>query len=290
MSPQDLAAEVESLFVLPDAVLRVNALLDDPDANARDIAAAVELDAGIAASVLRLANSPVYGQHGRVASVSRGIDLIGRRALREMILACSVTRAFTGIPEEFADMATFWDNSVTCGVLAQLLGRHIRAIDPDSLFLAGLLHGVGRLAFYARRPGEYRAILAARPQGERALNQAERQAFGFTYAELGAALLERWGLPPRLCSAVHYQNDLDNAPAIHIRDVAVLHIANDLSASLAPCLKTRQAAAPYQPGFDPLAGELLSLHPEDLDGIRLEALSQSFGLIEIINPGSSLIF
>lgn len=290
MTPQTLAAEVESLFVLPDSVLRVNALLDDPDANARDISTAVELDAGIAAGVLRLANSPIYGQHGRVASVARAIDLIGRRALREMLLACSVTQAFAGIPEEFVDMPTFWDNSITCGVVAQLLGRHIRARDADSLFLAGLLHGVGRLVFYARRADAYRALLAAHPARESSLNDAERQAFGFTYAELGAALLEGWGLPERLCYAVAFQNDPEQAPALFIRDVAVLNIANDITASLAPCLKSRQLASPYRPGFDPLIGEILSVTGEDLESIRLEALSLSFDLIDIINPGSTLIY
>ena len=52
MTPQSLAAEVESLFALPGVVLRVNALLDSPEANARDISASVELGPGLAAGVL----------------------------------------------------------------------------------------------------------------------------------------------------------------------------------------------------------------------------------------------
>lgn len=290
MTPQTLTSEVESLFALPDAVLRVNALLDDADANARKISAAVELDPGLAAGVLRLANSPLYGQRGRVDTVARAIDLIGRRTLQEMVLATSVVKVFHDIPEEFVDMATFWDNSITCGVVAQCLARRLGARDADSLFLAGLLHGVGRLVFYARRPSDYRDLLADHPEGEKALAASEQDVFGFTHAELGAALLENWGLPERIAAAIRHQLHPETTPAAFAREVAIVHIANDIAASLAPCIKQRQEPAAYTPGFDPGAGEILGLSDEDLDSIRLEALAQSFDIIEIINPGSTLIY
>lgn len=290
MTPQSLAAEVESLFALPDAVLRVQALLDEPDANAHDISTAVELDPGLAAGVLHLANSPLYGQRGRVDAVARAIDLIGRRALREMVLATSVVKVFHAIPEEFVDMPTFWDNSIICGVVAQFIARHLRARDADSLFLAGLLHGVGRLVFYARRPEQYRALLAEKPGGEKALAAAEQRAFGFTYAHLGAALLRNWNLPERLCAAIEHQLNPETTPAAHAREVAIIHIANDIAASLAPSLKQRETPAPYTPGFDPGAQEILGIANEELEAIRLEALAQTFDIIEIINPGSTLIF
>lgn len=290
MTAHALAAEIESLFTLPDVVLRVSALLDDADVNARTICAAVELDAGIAAGVLRMANSPLYGQRGPVDSVARAIDLIGRRALREMLLATSVVKVFKSIPEEFVDMASFWDNSVTCGVVAQLLARHVRMQDADSLFLAGLLHGVGRLVFYARRPEQYRTLLPAAQEGCKALAAAERATFGFDYAELGAALLANWNLPDRLLYSVANQIDFNGAPAAYLREVAITHIANDVTASLAPCLKQRDQPTPYAPTFDPAAAAILGLTLDDLNVIRLDALAQSFEVIEIINPGSTLIF
>ncbi len=290
MTAHALAAEVESLFTLPDVVLRVSALLDDADANARTICAAVELDAGIAAGVLRMANSALYGQRGPVDSVARAIDLIGRRALREMLLATSVVKVFKSIPEEFVDMASFWDNSVTCGVVAQLLARHVRMRDADSLFLAGLLHGVGRLVFYARRPEQYRVLLSASQEGCKALAAAERATFGFDYAELGAALLANWKLPERLLYSVSNQVDFNGAPAAYLREVAITHIANDVASSLAPCLKQRDEPTPYTPTFDPAAATILGVTLDDLNTIRLDALAQTFEVIEIINPGSTLIF
>jgi len=289
-TPQSLAAEVESLFTLPDVVLRLNKLLDSPDVNTHEISAVVELDPGLASSVLRLSNSPLFGQHGKVGSVSRAIDLIGQKALRNLVLATSVTQVFADIPEEFVDMTSFWDNSITSGVAAQLLGRFIHMHDTESLFLSGLLHGVGRLVFYTRRPDEYRALLSEKPESDQDLAAAEQRAFGFTYAELGAALLTNWSLPLSICTAVKLQLKPDVAAASNAREVAIIHIANDIAASLSPCLKQRDAAIPWVPGFDPRTAETLGISLEDLEAVRLEALTQTFEVIVIINPHSTLIF
>jgi HD-like signal output (HDOD) protein len=289
-TPQSLAAEVESLFTLPDVVLRLNKLLDAPEVNTHEISAVVELDPGLASSVLRLSNSPVFGQHGKVGSVTRAIDLIGQKALRNLVLATSVTQVFTHIPEEFVDMTSFWDNSITSGVAAQLLARLAHLRDTESLFLTGLLHGVGRLVFYMRRPDEYRALLAEKPQNDHELAAAEQRTFGFTYAELGAALLANWSLPAHICTAVQYQLKPQAVAGEHAREVAIIHIANDIAASLSPCLKQRDAAFPWEPRFDPRAAETLGVSLEDMEAVRLEALAQTFEVIVIINPHSTLIF
>lgn len=289
-TPMSLAAEVASLFTLPDVVLRLNKLLDSPEVNTHEISAVVELDPGLASSVLRLSNSPVFGQHGKVGSVSRAIDLIGQKALRNLVLATSVTQVFSDIPEEFVDMTSFWDNSITSGVVAQLLARLAHLRDTESLFLTGLLHGVGRLVFYARRPDEYRALLSEKLENDQQLAAAEQRVFGFTYAELGAALLTNWSLPAHICAAVQYQLDPAAAASEHAREVAIMHIANDIAASLSPCLKQLDASIPWVPGFDPRAAETLGISLEDLEAVRLEALAQTFEIIVIINPHSTLIF
>ncbi len=289
-TPQSLAAEVESLFALPDVVLRLNRLLSSAEVNNHEISSVVELDPGLASNVLRLANSPLLGQHGKVGSVARAIDLIGHRALRDLVLATSVTQVFANIPEEFVDMTSFWDNSITSGVAAQLLGRLVHMHDTESLFLSGLLHGVGRLVFYTRRPDEYRALLSEKLESDQDLVAAEQRAFGFTYAELGAALLTNWSLPLSICTAVKLQLKPEVAAASNAREVAILHIANDIATSLSPCLKQREDTFTWVPGFIPYAQETLDVSLEDLQALRLEALTQAFEIIVIINPRSSLIY
>lgn len=288
MTPQSLASEVTSLFTLPDVVLRACAVMESPTGTAQELVQVIELDAGLATTVLRLANSAIYG-HGRVETLTHAVAMIGHKALRDLVLATSAIKSFKGIPAEFVDMDTFWDNSITCGVLAQLIARRIKLKDSETLFIAGLLHGVGRLVFYARRPMEYREVMRLAGNNEAKLTAAESQTFGFTYAQLGAALLEIWGLPEKLWVAVGFHLNPAKTPGF-AKEVAVVHLANAITASLAPCLKTGLPPQPYTPSEDVTTWKDLGLTQADLDEVRLESLAASLEVIEIIHPGAGTIF
>jgi HD-like signal output (HDOD) protein len=288
MTPQELVQEVGTLFTLPDAALRLNELMEDPRTTLQDLAEVVQMDAGLAAAVLRMANSAYYGLPAKVGNIPMAINLVGQRALRNLVLSVSVTRAFKGMPAAQVDMQAFWENSTACGAIAGVLARRLRIGNADDLFLAGLLHATGRLVFYARRPVHYRELLEEGVTVQQ-LAQAERRVFGFDHAELGAALLAAWRLPSLLVTAVAYQLAPMQAPA-HVREVAALHVAQDMAAQLAPQLKTDQPQPEYRPGYDPAAGARLGLDPAALPEIRQEALLQAVEMLEIINPRATLIY
>lgn len=288
MSPQSLANEASTLFTLPDVVLRANAVMASPKGTSHDLVKVIEVDAGLTARVLRLANSILYGYFGRVENLTHALAIVGHNALRDLVLASAAVKTFTNIPAEFVDMDTFWDNSITCGVLAQQIARRLRLPESDALFISGLLHGVGRLVFYARRPNEYRLAIQHARTGEAELTVAERNFFGFSHAELGAALLTAWALPRRLCTAVEYQLAPEQAPAYQ-KEAAVLHVANEMAARLAPCVKTREQPEPLSPDLIQFAAKL-GLEQADLEQLQVATLAASLEIIEIIHPNATTIY
>ncbi|MDP1905844.1 MAG: HDOD domain-containing protein [Pseudomonadota bacterium] len=288
MTPQSLAKEATTLFTLPDVVLRANAVMASPKGTSHELVKVIEVDAGLTARVLRLANSILYGYFGRVENLTHALAIVGHNALRDLVLASAAVKTFQNIPAEFVDMDTFWDNSITCAVLTQQIARRLRLPESESLFISGLLHGVGRLVFYARRPNEYRMALQLAHGGELDLTTAERSIFGFTYAELGAALLTAWGLPRKLCLAVEYQLEPDQAPG-HQKEAALLHLANAMTTRLAPCLKTREQPEPFSPDLISFAAKL-GLSQADLEQLQLSALSASIEIIEIIHPNATTLY
>ncbi|MEW5787011.1 MAG: HDOD domain-containing protein [Pseudomonadota bacterium] len=289
MTPQTLAREAGALFSLPQAVLRINELIGSPDHTANQLAEVVELDAGLTARILRLANSAMFGRSGSVDSVTRAVVMIGENALRDLVMATSVTQVFKGIPEEFVDMASFWDNSATCGVVARLLAGRLGIREGERLFVAGLLHGIGHLVFFSRRAEQYREVLKFRDQGEAAVLAEERRIFGFNYAELGAALAAAWQLPAFFQEVIGFQLEPQRSQS-YPRECAILHLARDMAASLAPSLKTREAPGDWAAARDALVWQLSDLTPEVLEEVRLEALAQAFEVIDIINPGTATVY
>jgi HD-like signal output (HDOD) protein len=286
MSPQQLAQEVENLFTLPDVAIRLNNLIDQPDTSIKDLVEVVQLDAAISATVLRLANSAWYGLPSKVDTISRAITLIGQKALRDLVMSTSVITTFKGISSEFVDMRDFWDNSVTCGVVTRNLAQKCGIRDAERMFLAGLLHKIGRLVFYASRPVLYRQVLQDKNRGEVAIIAAEESVFGFNYAQLGAALLRAWGVPTALDEVVEYQLDPLRAPG-HPKEAAIVHVAGDIAYHMAPDIKARFQLGEYNLTFRESAWESLNLERSFLSEAMQNSLLQSFELLEIINPRSA---
>jgi HD-like signal output (HDOD) protein len=275
MTPQQLVQEVTQLFTLPDVAIRLNELLAAPDSSPLEVVELVQLDPALAATVLKLANSAYYGRASQVDTVTRALAVIGERELQVMAMATAVTKAFKGLPTRLVDMESFWDNSVTCGVIARLLGRRCRIRGSEQLFLAGLLHAVGKLVFYARKPDEYYALLAAAEAlDEGSLAVAERRIFGFDSASLGAELLKAWQLPAMLQVLVACQQRPGEA-ADFARQAALLHVATRLAAGLSPTLK----GAPQSAAIDPVAWAALGLDEAVLPEILQEAGLQARGAV-----------
>jgi HD-like signal output (HDOD) protein len=287
ISPEQLAQEVETLFSLPDVAIRLNDLIDQPGTSIRDLVEVVQLDAGISATVLRLANSAWYAAPAGVDTVSRAVNLIGQKALRDLVMSTSVITTFKGISAEFVDMRDFWDNSVTCGVVTRNLAQKCGIRDAERMFLAGLMHKIGRLVFYVSRPVEYRQVVQTEynneVSSEVSIVQAEEAVFGFSYAQLGAALLRAWRMPAALDEVVEYQLHPLQAPNKKV-EAAIIHVAGNISYHMAPDIKARFHRGEYQLTFQEDAWASLAQERSILAEIMQNSLIQSFDLLEVINP------
>lgn len=62
---------------LPAAATRIVALAQDATAGMEDVADAVMMDPALAAKVLRIANSPLYGQRRQSDNLQQAVMLLG---------------------------------------------------------------------------------------------------------------------------------------------------------------------------------------------------------------------
>src|SRR6185437_10331942 len=96
----------------------------------------------------------------------------------------------------------FWTHSVTTAAAASSLARRV-GVQANDAFSAGLLHDIGSALVFRRAPRRYDAVierLNANPG--MTLVEAEREEFGVTHAEVGAAALAVMKFPPELTEAI----------------------------------------------------------------------------------------
>jgi HD-like signal output (HDOD) protein len=283
MTARSLANEVKTLFSLPEVIVKLGQLLNSPYVTNGEIGEVVINDPALTARILKLANSALPDAPVKIETVSGAIALTGREALRNLVVATSVTNHFSGIPPELIDMERFWLNSVACGAIARSLAFRCRVFESEPLFVAGLLHKVGRLVFYSCRPEQYREVLKVSEQSEEAINRAEWRVFGFTHAELGAELLRHWGLSERLQMAVAYY--LAPGRAYRYRkSAALIHVASALACNIEPSVNLDEVIYGDGVGFEKGAWDLLGLPLHIIPLILDEGWVQAFEIFDILRP------
>jgi HD-like signal output (HDOD) protein len=227
-TPATLAREVLDLVSLPEIYLKVRELLDDPDATLVDVARVLSVDPGLASRILRIVNSAFCGFATPIETVPHAVTLLGSQQIHDLVLATSIARAFSGIPEELVNMEQFWRTSVFCGAHAMVIADKCGIPDSERIFTTGLLAHVGRLVLYLHLPTAMREAHVDAFQKGISISQALDDQLGFDDAAVAGELLSAWKLPDGLVEPVRNQTH----PERH-RDgdlgTAIVHVASTIS-------------------------------------------------------------
>ncbi|TVR50272.1 MAG: HDOD domain-containing protein [Gemmatimonadales bacterium] len=283
MDAREMVAGLSSLGSPPVIYRNLLAVLNRPTSRARDIAAVIGEDPGLAAGLLRLVNSSFYAFARRIDSVEKAVTLVGTAQVRDLALATSVISLFDGIPDEELDMTRFWKHSLACGVGARVLGARRGAANVEAYFLAGLLHDLGRLVLLLEGRGMMReAMEMARGDGL-PLHEAERRCFGFDHAQVGQHLMERWRLGPALEEAVAFHH----VPILATRslgETAAVHLADLFANTLA----WGHSGAPFPAPLAPEAWVRSGLHPGEVSSLLQRVERQWRDAVDLIlEPAAS---
>jgi putative nucleotidyltransferase with HDIG domain len=265
-----LIKRVEDLPTLPRTVLRITEMVNDPRASARDLSRIITDDQVLTARLLKLVNSSFYGFPQRVATVTGAIVLIGFDAVRNLLLTTSVFDLFPSrTAKDRRHQEALWDHSLGCAIGAKAIGEVLRHEKLEELFVAGLLHDIGKIVVMARLPDEFQRITARAREGRNMITEAEAEVLGCTHAEIGRLLLDRWKLPAKLMNTVAFHH----APLAAGRfapEAAIVHLA-DL---LARALQLGSGGDDRVPLLDTSAWELLRLKTSSLEPIMSAMLDE----------------
>jgi putative nucleotidyltransferase with HDIG domain len=262
-------AKIEDLPTLPRTVLRISEFINDPRASAKDLSRIITDDQVLTARLLKLVNSSFYGFRRRIATVTEAILLVGFDAIRNLLLTTSVFELF---PSRTAHLRRsqelFWDHSLGCAVGAKAIGTALRHEKLEELFVAGLLHDIGKIVELAMFPAEFEQIAAAVSARRLLIATAEMEILGFTHADVGRLLAERWNLPAKLTSVIarHHAPPGDGPYRV---ETAIIHIADIFARGL----DLGTGGDDRIPPLDPGAWRLLGLSAASLDSIMASVLA-----------------
>jgi HD-like signal output (HDOD) protein len=223
--------EIKSIEPLPQVALQVIALGDKDEVTPNEVIALIGTDAGLTAKVLKLCNSALYGFAREIASLQEAGNLLGTRALFNLVLTSCTGRYFRNYGGcSRRAMEQLWELSVLNAITANTLARLHGGVDRHRAYTAGLLQNIGRIVL-ERFVIPYREEI--RREVERGVDQVEleRRFFGVDHAEIGAQLAERWGFPAILSDTIRHHHAPENAEVDPLM-ASFCHLAETITSAL----------------------------------------------------------
>ncbi len=227
-----LIARIKSMPTLPTVALRVLDVSANPDSSANDLMKIISPDVSLTAKILKIANSPFYGLTKEISSLQHAVTVLGFKEIRNLVISTVAFESFKNLKQNGGfDINKFWRHSFYCALAAKIIAVDLKNVSNE-LFVAGLVHDIGKLAMYITFPTEFKmqAEIMSPLKIKYTAFETEKDIFGMTHDEVGMKLLEKWMFPKSLITAVgyhHHPQEADkksNFPIIvHVADI-ITHV------------------------------------------------------------------
>jgi len=212
------------LPALPSIFAEINDAIQKPSCSGKDIAAIVSKDPSLSATLLKIVNSAYYGFREKVESLQFAAMALGTHQVGSLALGITVVNFFKGITDKHINMQSFWRHSIACAITAKTLATHIRGVEPERVFIGGLLHDIGRLVFLSSFPDDYNLLLSKTQSPGEFLFQLEPMFFGCNHAGFGSMLAETWNFSDGIMKLIHHHHDEFNTPPPV--EIAIVYFSN----------------------------------------------------------------
>jgi putative nucleotidyltransferase with HDIG domain len=132
----------------PSIALKILDLVRDPRVDAGALARTVEMDAALSGGVLVLANSAVFRGVSKVETLREAVARLGLGEVARIAASLSTRSLYRSVRTEFELFGPTWNrlfyHAATVARAGAELSRVRKLGDPDRVFLAGMLHDVGK--------------------------------------------------------------------------------------------------------------------------------------------------
>ena len=194
---ENLVARIEWAYLrmppFPQVAITVLQLAANENVQLSRLGELISSDPAFASEVLTVANSLLYAPRYPIRSIVQAIEVLGANHLQGLCLTVGV-RSYLGKWLGHPAMRTLWRHNMACALIAQQIAS-AGTTDRDIAYTAGLLHGIGLMAFAVVQPAEYIELLGRFIGTPASLLERERVVFGIDHCQLGRKLVQDWSLP-----------------------------------------------------------------------------------------------
>lgn len=191
-----------ALPAAPRVMAELCELLQDINTDLDQIALAIRGDPALAARVIRISNSVVYGADWQVASIDDAVNRVGFEEVLRLVGTASVAGLVDqSLPAYGLEAEEVRASLLMHALVSEALARHTQ-VDPRTAYTAGLLRAIGMMVLDRAARGRLDASAAYDPQQYRTYVEWETRCFGVTSVDVTRMILDEWRFPDQIVQAI----------------------------------------------------------------------------------------
>lgn len=257
------------LPALPTVVLQVVSATEKDTATTTEIESMLVADAAITTKLLKVVNSAYFGLPRQIVNVNQTIAILGMQQVRNLVMSIGVLNALSSPSPRIVEIQkAFWQHSFASATCAETIAKakNLPKKDVEMIFIAGLLHDVGRLFLFTLFNLPYQEVLKESINRTEPVESVEDRILGVTHAQLGGILGEKWNFPETLVGLIQTHDKVtDTSSDAHY----CVHISDAIANELAPT-EIVGTASP----IDPKALAWLGFDAEEFDRLKAKTAEQ----------------
>jgi HD-like signal output (HDOD) protein len=233
---RELVNRMNNIPVLPEVYNRVMEEIHKDEPSLQAIGRTIAEDVGMAASILRLVNSPFFGLRNEVRQPEQAVALLGLDTVRSSLLFDHLFTKLDIAHSPQFDISRLWTHCMETARIAQVIVQHegLGQEVMEQCFAAGMLHDIGKLIFLVNFPDQYQEAVQTSRTKNIPIFDAEIIQFGVGHGEVGAYLLGLWGMPEYQIrsTACHHEPCQEKECGREALILGIVHAANCLDHEL----------------------------------------------------------
>ncbi|KAF0142359.1 MAG: HDOD domain-containing protein [Ignavibacteriales bacterium] len=223
---EKIRTSVNNLPTLPTIYTQLSLAIEDPLATNEKIAKIISSDQTSAFKVLKVANSPLYGLHGKIDSISQALMYLGHNEVKNIVFSLSVMKMFSKDKNvRGLRPVDLWAHSIGVGVITRNIGLAIGEKNVENYFLAGVFHDIGKIIFLEFAVKEYQKVMELVVEKKCQIKDAEKEVFGIDHASAGQILADKWRIPQNIQEII-YNHHMEQKAKETNTMLASVHLGN----------------------------------------------------------------
>lgn len=195
---------------MPATLARIIEVVENPSSTAAELGEVISRDQSLSSMILKLVNSAFYGHLRQISSISHATVILGFQTVKTMALGVSVFHSSPSRDGDSLDKRRLWIHSLAVATCAKRLAStldSVRGSDEETVFLAGLLHDIGKVVFDNVFSEDYRSVLRLARNERMWIGDAEKRILEMDHAEAGSLLARKWQFPDPVINAIRRHHD-----------------------------------------------------------------------------------